>query len=54
MGTIQTEAEHRRLFDDAMERHMGKRRKPMPHIPMGTASPSFEQLIAMLQSSGGR
>lgn len=49
MGTIQTEAEHRRLFDEAMERHMGKPKRPVRPAINGM---SFEQLLAMMQAGG--
>ncbi len=52
MGTIQTEAEHRRLFDEAMERHMGKPKRPARLGGTGMNGLSFDQLLAMMQAGG--
>lgn len=52
MGTIQTEEEHRRLFDDAMERHMGKPKRPVRFGGTAINGLSFEQLLAMMRAGG--
>lgn len=52
MGTIQTEAEHRRLFDEAMERHLGKGKRPLRTGGQAANGLSFEHLLAMMQAGG--
>lgn len=53
MGTIQTEAEYRRLFDEAMERQMGKGKRPLP-MQGSHGGMDFARLLALMQSGGMR
>ena len=52
MGTIQTEAEYRRLFDEAMMRHLGTGARPGRPLGAQMNGRSFEHLLAMLQAGG--